>query len=234
MKCIIIDDENFSREALSVLILKSPHVVLVNEFDNAIDAIKYLNEDNDIDLLFLDIHMPNFSGFDLVKTLKNLPQIILITSDKNLAMEAFKYDCIIDYLLKPVLSERFEKAIQKAKFNSGRKINATLPESFTNKDFYINIGKRLIKIEVLTIHYIQVKGDYVVIKTDDQRYIVHITLKKIEQKLPAEIFLRTHRSFVVNRMKIIDIKDSTVLIGKDIIPVSKNYRSNLFHTIDII
>ena len=93
IKCIIIDDEKLAREILSILILKSEKLVLVEQFSNAIDAMKYLNS-NEVDLIFLDIHMPNFSGFDFVQTIKNPPKIILVTVDKNFALDAFNYNCI--------------------------------------------------------------------------------------------------------------------------------------------
>jgi len=112
IKCIIIDDEILAREVLSILILKSEKLLLLEQFSNAIDAIKYLNS-NKVDLIFLDIHMPNFSGFDFVETIKNPPKVILVTIDKNFALEAFNYNCISDYLIKPVLEERFNKAINR-------------------------------------------------------------------------------------------------------------------------
>lgn len=242
MKCIIVDDEKFSREILSLLILKSYDLVLVGEFENAIEAIKYLNDNNSVDLIFLDIHMPNFSGFDFIKTIKNSPQIILVTTDKNFAMEAFNYDCISDYLLKPLQEERFEKAIQKAKFNNNKflKPKVTYNESITSyknlstEEIYINIDKRLIKLDISTIKFIQAKGDYIFIKTETVNYTVHNTLKKIEEKLPKLIFLKIHRSYIINLNKIIDIQDSTVLIGSDIIPISKNNRLVLMESLNLL
>ena len=112
IKCIIVDDEKLAREVLSVLILKSDKLVLLEQFSNAIDAIKYLNA-NKVDLVFLDIHMPNFSGFDFVQTIKDPPKVILVTVDKNFALEAFNYNCISDYLIKPLVEERFNKASPK-------------------------------------------------------------------------------------------------------------------------
>lgn len=235
MKCIIIDDEKFSREILALMILKSPNLVLVGEFENAIEAIKYINDNNPVDLIFLDIHMPIFTGFDFVKTIKNPPKIILVTTDKNYAIEAFNYDCISDYLLKPIQEERFEKAIQKATLYSEKIIKQELPNvDSAIKDIYINIDKRLIKIDVSTIKFIHAKGDYIIIKTDTINYTVHTTMKKIEEKLPKLIFLKIHRSYIINLNKIIDIQDFTVLIGNDIIPISKSNKSNLLETINLI
>lgn len=235
MKCIIIDDEMMAREVLSAMIFKSPELVLKEQFSNAIEAIKYLNNDNNVDLIFLDIHMPNFSGFDFIQTIKNPPQIILVTVDKNFALEAFNYDCIADYLVKPIEEERFHRAVQRVKLKK-EKLSAVdqAPTDIEFKEIYVNIDKRLIKIEVLSINSIQANGDYIFIKTDTKNYVVHTTLKKIEEKLPKNIFLRVHRSHIINIQKIIDIQDSTVLIGKDVIPVSKSNKANLMNNLVLL
>ncbi len=233
MKCVIVDDELLAREVLSHLVLKTPDLIVTETFSNAIDVMKYLNSNPDLDLIFLDIHMPNFSGFDFIQTIKNPPLIILVTNDKNLALEAFNYDCIVDYLVKPILPERFERAMERVrmKLHVGyiKPIDSNDPQ-----EIYVNIDKRLIKIDLNAINYIKANGDYVIIKTEQQNYIVHTTLTKLQEKLPKTQFLKTHRSFIINIAKIIDIKDSTVLIGKDIIPVSKNNRGELIERLNLI
>lgn len=235
MKCIIIDDEKMSREILSIMILKSMHLFLEADFSNAIDAIKYLNDENNtIDVIFLDIHMPNFSGFDFIKTIKNPPHIILVTTDQNFALEAFNYECIIDYLVKPIQENRFNRAIERVeqKFENNKKSVSNIDSEI--KEIYLNIDKRLVKVEVSTINFIKANGDYVFIKTDSQNYTVHTTLKKIEDKLSNSFFLKVHRSYIINLNKIIDIQDSTVLVGSKLIPVSKNNRSNLMFRLTLV
>lgn len=234
MKCIIIDDEKFAREVLSVMILKSPDLILVDEFSNAIEAMKFLNNDNKVDVIFLDVHMPDFSGFDFIKTIKNPPQIVLVTSDKNFAIEAFNYDCISDYLVKPILQDRFERAIDRVKVKLEEVIKSENHNNLINKEIYVNIDKRLIKIDIMSINFIHANGDYIIIKTDAKNYTVHTTLKKIEEKLPASIFLKIHRSYIINLNKIIDIQDSTVLIGKDLLPISKNNRTILMKSLNLL
>jgi len=164
MKCIIIDDEKFAREVLSVMILKSPDLILVDEFSNAIEAMKFLNNDNKVDVIFLDVHMPDFSGFDFIKTIKNPPQIVLVTSDKNFAIEAFNYDCISDYLVKPILQDRFERAIDRVKVKLEEVIKSEVHNNLINKEIYVNIDKRLIKIDIMSINFIHANGDYIIIK----------------------------------------------------------------------
>ncbi len=233
IKCIIIDDEKLAREILSILILKSEKLVLVEQFSNAIDAMKYLNS-NKVDLIFLDIHMPNFSGFDFVQTIKNPPKIILVTVDKNFALDAFNYNCIADYLVKPIEEDRFNRAVKRISIKKEQPVITPILPDTTTKEIYVNIDKRLIKIDIATINFIQANGDYILIKTEINNYTVHTTLKKIEEKLPKSSFLKIHRSYVINVNKIIDIQDSTVLIGKDLIPVSKNNRSLLMDSINLL
>lgn len=237
MNCIIIDDEEISRVIIAQMISGHKDLNLVQEFSNALQAIKYLNQ-NDIDYIFLDIHMPDFSGFDFIQSLKNPPKVILITSDKNYAIEAFEYECIVDYLVKPIIEERFYKAIIKAKASktvTNSSINASNLVSEDNaNEFYINIDRKLIKIEFNSVTVIEAKGDYILIKTDTKNYVVHSTLKKIEVKLPKDLFLRVHRSYIINYKKIIDIEYNSVLIAKELIPVSRAYRSELMNRLNLL
>ncbi|WP_296311097.1 LytR/AlgR family response regulator transcription factor [Winogradskyella sp. UBA3174] len=236
MNCIIIDDEATARVIIGQLCSNVPSLNVLEEFPNAIQAIKYLNQ-NEIDLIFLDIHMPDFTGFDFIDTIKNPPKIILTTSDPNFAIQAFGYDCIVDYLLKPITPERFEKAIDKAeaiKLNIPEDKISSQVETSSGNDLYVNIDRRLIKIDIPSIYLIEAKGDYIQVKTENQNYTVHSTLKKIEDKLPKDLFLKIHRSFIINVDKIIDIEDNSVLIKKDIIPVSRSNRPELMKRLNLL
>ncbi|OXA72007.1 DNA-binding response regulator [Flavobacterium aquidurense] len=235
MNCIIVDDEEMARAIIEKMIENTPQLNLLQEFSNAMHAIKYLNQ-NEVDLIFLDIHMPDFTGFDFIQTIKSPPRIILITSDKNFAIEAFEYDCIVDYLVKPITEDRFQKAIQKANampLSTKLIVNKEVKEDNAN-EFYINIDRRLIKIEFALVNIVEAKGDYIHIKTENKNYVVHSTLKKIEDKLPKDLFLKVHRSFIINTKKIIDIEDNSVLIGKDVIPVSRANRPDLMKRLNLL
>lgn len=236
MKCLIIDDDATARLIINQFCKNDSRLEVLEEFPDPIQAMKYLNQ-NEVDLIFLDIHMPNFNGFDFMQTLKNPPSIILTTSDTNFAIEAFEYDCVIDYLVKPIELSRFEKAIEKA-------LKSTLLNTNNNKsknskeesedDLYVNIDRRLIKIDIPSIYLIEAKGDYILIKTDDKNHTVHSTLKKIESKLPNSSFLKVHRSYVINTNEIIDIEDNSVLIRKDVIPVSRSNRPELMRRLNLL
>jgi two-component system response regulator LytT len=239
MKCIVLDDEELSRLILKKHISKFKEFNLIGEFSNAMEAIKFINHNN-VDLIFLDIHMPDFSGFDFLQTLSNPPKVILVTSDKNFAIEAFEYSCVIDYIVKPIQEERFHKAIDKVKNTVliPNDPNIITTEKYYNdsneSELFINIDRRLIKLVFDSINIVEAKGDYIHIKTDGKNYIVHSTLKKIEDKLPKDIFLKIHRSYIINFKKIIDIEDNTVLIGKDIIPLSRSNRPELMNRLNLL
>lgn len=242
MNCIIIDDEATSRMVISQLCSKAGDLQINGEFPNAIQAIKYLNQ-NEVDLIFLDIHMPDFTGFDFIQTLKNPPKIVLITSDTQFALDAFEYDCIVDYIVKPIAFPRFLKAVnkvEKALVKTESVSDTTITENVkkepeaTGKDLYVNIDRRLVKINIPDIYLIEAKGDYIQIKTDDKNYVVHSTLKKIEDKLPQDVFLKIHRSYVINTKMIIDIEDNSVLIKKDVVPVSRSNRPELMKRLNLL
>ena len=236
MDCIIIDDEKMARVILRTLCNEIDSLNILEEFPSAIQAIKYLNE-NKVDLIFLDIHMPDFSGLDFIRSLKNPPNIILTTSDPKFAIEAFEYDFIVDYLLKPLELPRFRKAVDKAE-KKGVSVTSTTDQTSKpidpENDFYVNIDRRLIKIDLPSVYLIEAKGDYIKIKTENKDYTVHSTLKKIEEKLPDSLFLKIHRSYIINIKKIIDIEDNSVLIKKDVIPVSRSKRPELMKRLDLL
>lgn len=235
MNCIVVDDEETSRAIIGHLVDCNPQIVLLDTFQDAMGAIKCLNESS-VDLVFLNIHMPSFTGFDLLKTVKNPPKIILTSSDKASALEAFDYECIVDFLIKPIIQERFDKSVER--FMSIPTANAPIfdspvPDEKLN-DLYVSIDRRLVKIDIPSINIIEAQGDYIMLKTDTEKYMVHSTLKKIEVKLPTELFLKIHRSYIINIKKIIDIEDSSVLLGKDVVPVSRSNRPELLRRINLL
>jgi len=236
MRCIVIDDEDMARGILEELISNTPELTLVADFPDAMQAIKFLNQ-NTVDLIFLDIHMPGFSGFDFIQTLKSPPKIILTTSDRNFAIEAFEYECVVDYLPKPFSKIRFEKAIKKAHvFGSSVKLPASISANISERDtdLFVNVDRRLIKIEYAGILYIESKGDYIRINTEKKNFTVHTTIKKIMEKLPADLFVQVHRSYIINIKKIVDIEDNSILIEKNVIPISRANRDELMNRLNLL
>ena len=232
MNCIIIDDETAARAIVGQLCTKVPELHILQEFDNAIEAIKFLNQ-QEVDVVFLDIHMPGFTGIDFVQTLKNPPKIVLTTSDTEFAIAAYEYEFIVDYLVKPITFERFEKCIQKVKKSLSKKPVSTAMVEPTS-DLYINIDRRLIKLRLDEILVIEAEGDYIKVKTEKEEHRVHTTLKKIKEKLPDNLFLQIHRSYIINFTKIIDIEDNSVLIAKNVVPISRSNRPELMRRLNLL
>lgn len=227
INCIIIDDDAAARLIIEQLCSKHDNLNVMEQFDNGLSAIKYVN-DNEVDLIFLDIHMPKITGFDFINSLTKPPQIILTTTDSNFALKAFNYSCVIDYLLKPIEEERFKSSIGRIKQD------ASLNGETFDEELYVNIDRRLVKIMIPDIYLIEAKGDYIQIKAEDKNHIVHTTMKKIEEKLPRSVFLKVHRSYIINTKKIIDIEDNSVLIKKDVVPVSRSNRPELMRRLNLL
>ncbi|MEX0314809.1 MAG: LytR/AlgR family response regulator transcription factor [Allomuricauda sp.] len=236
MRCIIVDDEVSARAIVRELCKTIPEVEVLAEFPNALEALKFL-KNNKVDLIFLDIHMPKLTGVDFIEMVSDPPKIVLTTSDKDFAIEAYGYEFIIDYLVKPISQERFQKCVSKleaALTQSNSENKNTPPMEVEDEDLYINIDRRLIKLKFHDILLIEAQGDYIEIKTRNERYRVHSTLKKIKEKLPRSRFLQIHRSFIINFTQIIDIQDNSVLIEKSVIPISRSNRPELMQRLNLL
>ncbi len=227
IKTLIIDDDDASIKILNNFSSKIPEIDVVGEFKNPLKAVEYLDE-NDVDLLFLDIHMPEINGIELIEISTKLPSIIITTSDENFALVAFEYD-VEDYLLKPITFPRFLKSINKVK----KKINASSGKGKEEpKEIFINVNRKLKRVIIDEINIIEAKGDYVLIRTEDENHIVHSTMKKMEATLPSDIFVKIHRSYIINTKKIKDIEDNSVLIEGYVIPISRSKKDELYNKLN--
>lgn len=232
MNCIIIDDDKLSRRIIEEFVKRTDTLNLLHSFDNPVDAINIFEQEDDIDLIFLDIEMPEMSGIDFLDTLKNPPQIIIISSKGKYAIDAFNYD-VTDYLLKPIAFPRFFKAVNKAseRFNKS-KVNTKGDEIFIKKN------SALVRLKYEDILWVEALENYVIFNTYEDKYTIHFTMKAIEQKLPAEKFSRVHRSFIVNTSSINVIEDNSVVIktkdGSKNIPIGKSYKDKLMGDINLI
>lgn len=230
MNCIIVDDEEMSRHAMKHLVSQVEFLNLIGIYANGAEALNSLNN-NKIDLMLLDIEMPGMTGLDLVKSLKSPPLTILTTSQKEYAIEAFECN-IIDYLVKPVLLDRFFKAMSKAKeiFE-----NSQHPADFSHKEYiFIKTNGILVKINIKEILWIEALGDYMTINTTEKKYTIHSTMKMIESKLDPNKFIRVHRSSIISIDNITSIEDNVIVIGKKLIPVGAVYKENLTKRLNLL
>ena len=217
MNCIIVDDDDASRKIITQLAGQVDFLNIVTTCVNPVEAMRVLQKEA-IDLMFLDIEMPEMSGMDMLKTLEHRPQVILTTSHKEYALDAYDLN-VIDYLVKPVQLPRFLKAVNKAKEYIGSEDQVSAAYDY----FFIKKDSVLTKVPVKDILWIEALGDYITVHTRDQRYILHTTLKSVESKLPADKFIR---SYIVQMDNVKVVEDTTIYINDVSIPVGALYKEN--------
>lgn len=230
---LIVDDEPLAQEVLEAHVNRISDLHLVKKCSNALEAQEALSE-HSIDLMFLDIQMPQVTGVEFLKNLENPPLVIFTTAYSNYAVEGFELNAL-DYLLKPVSFDRFSKAVEKAKEQIAlRKTNEV--EQSDVDHIYVKSDKKLIRVKYSDIIYIEGLKDYVIIRMDAGRIITLQTMKSLEEKLPSKIFRRIHRSFIVSVDKIQAVEGNMIEIVEKgqakHIPIGKNYRDELLDLIE--
>lgn len=225
---LIVDDDAMSRKAIEKLCNKTNHVEVVGICESAEEAMSKLDSTY-VDLMFLDVEMPGLSGIELLQELKSPPLAIITSSKEDYAYEAFEYQ-VVDYLKKPIPYERFMKAIELA-IVTQEKINAFKKQS---QDIYVRHDGKFVRVPFDEILFFENAGDYVRIKTTTKNLIIHSTLKHIDQRLMDPRFLRVHRSFIINLTKIEDIEENTLVIDKDVIPISRANKSTLMGRLNFL
>lgn len=219
VKCIIVEDEPLARQVLEGYILRVPFLELQGSFEDAIDAMEHLR-DHPVDLMFLDIHLPEIKGITFLKTLANPPAVIITTAYHEYALEGYELN-VVDYLLKPFEFERFLAAVNKVK--NERQPGRTTNE--TTKDYLIvNIQLKKVKIYMSEILYIESQKEYVRIVTHDNSYLTKMSTHEIENLLPGARFKRIHRSFIIAIQKVRSFNSEMVEINGKMIPVGRCYK----------
>lgn len=231
MKCIIVDDNKMARMALKQLVLQIPVLELVAECNDATEALDALNT-TQVELLLLDIEMPDMTGLDLIRKLgNNKPLIIFTTAKTDYAVEAFELN-VVDYLVKPIALPRFKQAVEKAQ----EAIDSNKEEVKVEEQGFVFVKDNgvLKRIAIDDILFLEAMGDYVKVHTSQKFHVVHATLKSIEEKLPSSKFIRVHRSYIVAINKIDYIQEGTISIGKTSIPVADTHKSNLNKRLNLL
>lgn len=228
MRCLIVDDDEISRELIAEHIGNTDGLELVKSCKSGIEACNFLSKNN-VDVIFLDVEMPKMSGLDLLKSLDHKPNVILITGKEKYAVEAFEQE-VADYLVKPVQYPRFLKAINKLK----GKQKPSVIESFQTDSLFIKVDSELVNLSNKEILWIEALGDYVNIITSVKKYVVLSTMKNIEEKLPPKDFIRVHRSYFVRIDKIKKLSEDIILVENKLIPVSKSYKKDLLDRLNLL
>lgn len=237
MKCVIIDDEPLAVELLQDFVKKVESLELVNSFNNAIDAVSFINQNN-VDLVFLDIQMPHFSGIDFLNTIEKKPLVIFTTAYSDYAVEGFNLGAV-DYLVKPIPFHRFLKAVVRAQqvlhpaAPQALSENANSPE--IDQDFmFVRAEYENVKLNFADILFIEGLKDYVKIYTTDNKFtLTLISLIKLENLLSSKGFARIHRSYIINIKHVKSIQKNKVLISDKRIPISESYKSTFFEKINL-
>lgn len=233
MNCIIVDDDKLSCKILEGFVSRYPSLNLIGSFSDAVTARNIFTTRNDIDLIFLDIEMPEMNGFDFIGSLDFPPNIIIVSAAEEYALRAFDFN-VVDYLLKPISYGRFAKAIDKTFKYFGRK---EVPVS-GDEEIFIKNGSSLVKLKLKEIVYVEALENYVTLNTSDDKYTIHFTMKAIESQLPSSLFVRVHRSYIVNKSMVQSIKENSLelIVGDTIksIPVGKSYRDSFLNDINVM
>jgi len=228
-KCIIVDDEPVARKILEEFISEVDYLELAGKAENPLKAETLLNE-GDIDLIFLDINMPKMSGLEFLKTSRSLPPAIMTTAYSEYALDSFDLN-VIDYLVKPFAFERFIKACNKAK-DYLRLVHASGNAKRSGEDFFfVKCDGTIQKILYQELVWVEAKQNYVVLHTDSRKLIVYLTLKGIEDELPERLFLKIHKSAIINIDKIKSIEGNVIHIASTSVVISQNLYSSVIKSI---
>ncbi|MFT7229788.1 MAG: DNA-binding LytR/AlgR family response regulator [Bacteroidia bacterium] len=223
MNCIAVDDEPLALDIIEAYVTRHPELTLVARCNNAAEASEVLKK-HKVDLMFLDIQMPEITGLSFVKSLEHKPLFMFTTAYPDYALEGFELDAI-DYLLKPIAYDRFEKGVEKALEYYKIKQNADVAESdLENEHFFVKANQKLIKLSYSEIYYVEAFADYVKIFLADKKIVTLQTMKNMELKLPPDMFSRVHRSFIVNRNHVASFSTSVCEVNEVKIPIGKNYK----------
>ena len=231
IRCLIVDDEPLAQNIIETYIKRHSDLYLIAKCENPVDAYDILQNER-VDLIFCDIQMPQINGIEFIKSLKNIPFVIFITAHEQYAMEGFNLDAI-DYLLKPVSFDRFLKSINKVKNLLNR--NSNLKQENKIGHIFVKEDYRLLKINHNDIFYIEGMKDYVKIFIPNKTVITHITMKRIEELLPADSFYRIHKSFIVRFDAIKAINGNTIeTINNSKISIGLQYREKIMNLLNNI
>jgi DNA-binding LytR/AlgR family response regulator len=228
MNCIIVEDDDASRNALIHLAKQVQNLTIVKACSDPVEAFDIL-ANGDIQLMFLDVEMPGMNGLEMLKALDKKPHVILTTSHSKYAMDAYELD-VIDYLVKPITLPRFIKAVNKVKeyWDSDNDF------SMNKEYFFIKKNSVLTKVLIKDILWIEALGDYIKMHARDQEFVLHTTLKALEEKLPANKFIRIHRSYIVQIDSVRVVEDTTVYINDISIPIGTVYKEEFIKQLNLI
>lgn len=219
IRCLIVDDEPLASKIIATYLKPIHNLELVKICHNSMDAFNSINE-HDVDLIFLDINMPEISGIDFLRSLKNPPLVIITTAYREFAVESFELD-VVDYLIKPIPLQRFMKAMSRV-----NKLISAVEEHVNSSEeqfIFLKVDKKMIKVNLNDIYFIESLKDYIRVNTDSGSYITHQTLTGITDILPTNEFLRIHRSYTIHLDKVTAVQGNALELNGKWLPIGRNY-----------
>lgn len=240
LRALVVDDDPVSRALLARYIGQHDALQLAASCESALAAVPLLRA-GEVDVVFLDVEMPEMSGLELVRALDACPAIVLVTGKAHYAVEAFAV-AVTDYLLKPVQYPRFLQAVERVVRQRQQEIAparpapvaARRPDVETRDVLFARIDGRLVRIPLAEVYWVEAKGDYVLLHAPKRRYMVHATMKTMEERLPPGDFVRVHRSHIVRVDRIVDLEDTTIVVEREVIPVGASYREGLMSRLNTL
>ncbi len=233
MNCIIVDDDKLSCKLLEGYVNKYASLNLLGVFNDPVSARNEMAKHKEIDLILLDVKMPEMDGFDFIGSLDHPPNIIIVSGGGEFALKAFDFN-VVDFLLKPISYARFCKAIDKTvRYFSPKEITTSGDE-----EIFIKKGSSLVKLKLKDIVFVEALENYVTLNTSTDKFTIHFTMKAIENQLPSGVFIRVHRSFIINKSMIQAIKENSldITVGHSVknIPVGKSFKDSLLNDINVM
>lgn len=218
-KFIIVEDNPIQQKILASYLAKIPTIEEVGIFSSSIDTMVVLSE-QEIDILFLDVQLPELDGLSFLRTLRELPSVVLVSAHDNYAIEAFELG-VVDFLLKPFSFERVAKAVERALLQEKK------PLSIKNETVFMKVGREWMKFVIDEIDYFEAYGGFTKVYVNGKATTLSEPISEIEEKMPSKAFVRVHRSFLVNRHKIQSINAKHVIVGEAAIPLGASFRENI-------
>ena len=236
MKCIIVDDEPLAIEVIESYVARLDDFEIVAKCSNALKAFEILQK-QEVDVIFLDIQMPKLTGIEFLKSLQHPPQVIFTTAYRDYAIESYELD-VVDYLLKPISFDRFLKSVGKL-YNenkvSPKLASSTLPQPQQESEdayIYLKVDKKMVKILLKEIVYIESLKDYVRIRTAEKAIVTHQKISYLEEKLPEECFMRIHRSYIVSISKVESYSSTSIEVPNQELPIGRNYKNQVMSVLN--
>ena len=230
LSCLVVDDDPMSRTLLEEYVARHDSLRLIGSCVDAVEASNVLRR-TDADIILLDIEMPAMSGIELARTIHEPTKVILVSGKTDYAVDAFDVD-VTDYLLKPVSYARFLRAVRRAVH--AFEAEAKAPAMAATASVFVRSEGKLVKIALSSVHWLEAQGDYVLINMTDRRLMTHATMKALADKLPSSEFVRVHRSYIVRLDSIDDVEDSSLVIGRTVIPIGASYRQAFMEQLEML